>query len=101
MIIPGLHQGYKKYSEIHSDLVTDIDLDSDFPERSHISFVEFFKYLGLFISWYLRESLYVAKRIKAATKVFGAVQTNFYGNPDIPLHPRIRWFKHIVVNVLL
>ena len=101
MIIPGLHQGYKKYSEIHSDLVTDIDLDSDFPERSHISFVEFFKYLGLFISWDLRETVDVSERIKAATKFFGAVQNNFYGNTDIPLHLQIQWFKVIAVNVLL
>ena len=101
MIIPGLHQGYKKYSEIHSDLVADIDLDSDFPDIYHIILVECFKYLGLFISWELQETVDVFECIKAETKVFGAVQNNFCDNTDIPLRLRIRWFKAIVVKVLL
>ena len=96
-----MHQGYKNYSEIPPDLVADIILDPVFPERYHISFVECFKYLGLFIYWYLRETVDVAKHIKAATEVFGAVQKNFYGNTEIPLQLWIQWLNDIVVNALL
>ena len=63
--------------------------------------MEFFKYLGSFVSWGLRETTDVAERIKEATKAFGAVQNNLYGNNDITLHLPIRWFKAIVINVLL
>ena len=63
--------------------------------------MECFKYLGLFISWELQETVDVFECIKAETKVFGAVQNNFCDNTDIPLRLRIRWFKAIVVKVLL
>ena len=46
MFIPGMHRGYKKYTNISLDLVADINLDSEFLESSQIRFVECFKYLG-------------------------------------------------------
>ena len=83
------------------DSLADIDLEPEFLEISHIRFVECLKYLGFFISWDLLEIVDVSKRIKVATKVFGAVQKKLYINTDISTHLHIRWFKDIVINVLL
>ena len=70
-------------------MVAEIDLESEFLEIFHIIFIECLKYLGLLIFWDLREILDVDEHIKPATKVFGAVQKNFYGNTNIPFHLQI------------
>ena len=57
--------------------------------------------MGTYISWNLRDDYDVKERIKAANKIFGAARHNFYGNKAIPLELRVRFYKAIVVNILL
>ena len=60
-----------------------------------------FKYLGTIISWDLREVKDVEARIKSANKLFGSAKATFWSNARVPFELRMRFYKAIIVNVLL
>ena len=58
-------------------------------------------YLGTVISWDLREVKDIEARIKSANKLFGSVKSTFWSNARVPFALRMRFYKAIIVNVLL
>ena len=73
--IPLYTRGFKKYENIPSEEIDDIELvGDDFAPGTFISFTPTFKYLGTIISWDLRECNDVQARIKAANKLFGSAK---------------------------
>ena len=100
--MPSMWRGFKKYENIPSEEIDDIELvGDDFAPGTFISFTPTFKYLGTIISWDLRECNDVQARIKAANKLFGSAKATFWSNSRVPFGLRMRFYKAIIVNVLL
>ena len=102
LYVPSMWRGFKKYENIPSEEIDDIELvGDDFAPGTFISFTPTFKYLGTIISWDLRECNDVQARIKAANKLFGSAKATFWSNSRVPFGLRMRFYKAIIVNVLL
>ena len=95
-------RGIKRYEDIPAEEIADIALEGDeFPPGTYMSFTPTFKYLGTVISWDLREVKDIEARIKAANKLFGSAKATFWSNSRVPFALRMRFYKAIMVNVLL
>ena len=95
-------RGIKRYEDIPAEEIADIALEGDeFPPGTYMSFTPTFKYLGTVISWDLREVRDIEARIKAANKLFGSAKATFWSNSRVPFALRMRFYKAIMVNVLL
>jgi hypothetical protein len=102
LYVPSMWRGFKKYEDIPAEEIADIELvGDDFEPGTYISFTPTFKYLGTVTSWDLRESNDVQARIKAANKLFGSAKATFWSNSRVPFGLRMRFYKAIIVNVLL
>ena len=95
-------RGIKRHEDIPTEEIADIELvGEDFPPGTYMSFTPTFKYLGTIISWDLREVKDVEARIKSANKLFGSAKATFWSNARVPFELRMRFYKAIVVNILL
>lgn len=102
LYVPSMWRGISKYEDIPSEEIADIEIvGDDFAPGTYMSFTPVFKYLGTVISWDLRENKDVQARIKAANKIFGSAKATFWSNSRVPFELRMRFYKAIVVNVLL
>ena len=90
LYVPSMWRGFKKYEDIPSEEIDDIELvGDDFMPSTYISFTSTFKYLGTIISWDLRECNDVQARIKAANKLFGSAKATFWSNSRVPFELRM------------
>ena len=102
LYVPSMCRGIKRYEDIPPEEIADIELvGEDFPPGTYLSFTPTFKYLGTIISWDLREVKDVEARIKSANKLFGSAKATFWSNARVPFELRMRFYKAIVVNILL
>ena len=102
LYVPSMCRGIKRYEDIPAEEIADIELvGEDFPPGTYLSFTPTFKYLGTIISWDLRETKDVEARIKSANKLFGSAKATFWSNARVPFELRMRFYKAIVVNILL
>ena len=96
LLVSSPHRWHVKSLRLGIELVGD-----DFAPSTYISFTPTFKYLGTVVSWDLRECNDVQARIKAANKLFGSAKATFWSNSRVPFELRMRFYKAIIVNVLL
>ena len=102
LYVPSMWRGFKIHENIPSEEIDDIELvGDDFMPSTYISFTPTFKYLGTTTSWDLRECNDVQARIKAANKLFGSAKATFWSNSRVAFGLRMRFYKAIIVNVLL
>ena len=102
LYVPSMWRGFKIHENIPSEEIDDIELvGDDFMPSTYISFTPTFKYLGTITSWDLRECNDVQARIKAANKLFGSAKATFWSNSRVPFGLQMRFYKAIIVNVLL
>ena len=95
-------RGIKRCEDVPAEEVADIELaGEDFPPGTYTSLTPTFKCLSTTMSWGLREVKDVEARIKSANKLFGSAKATFWSNARAPFELPMRFYKAIVVNMLL
>ena len=67
----------------------------------HVTYTSEFKYLGSWISWDLKDTLDIQRRITAASKAYGALKTPVFRNRDMGLRVKKQLYETFVLPSLL
>ena len=67
----------------------------------HVTYTSEFKYLGSWISWDLKDTLDIQRRITAASKAYGALKTPVFRNRDVGPRVKKQLYETFVLPSLL